>query len=102
MPQLLAGHRGVAIGRAGLPDRFHCPHCQCRLRYEKATGVLVVLAMAMAGVGYGAFGIVGWLFPSRTDPRDMLLVGVVMAGWMLVVSAAVRFLRARRKLVAAR
>jgi len=32
----------------------------------------------------------------------MLLVGVVMGGWMLVVSAAVRFLRALRKLVAAR
>jgi hypothetical protein len=91
-----------SVVAAGLPDRIRCPHCQCRLRYENAIGVFVVLAVALAGVLYGAVWIAGLLLPSTTGPRNMLLAGVVVAAWIPVEVAAVRFLRARRKLVTAR
>ena len=86
---------------AGLPDRIRCPRCRCRLRYENATGVVVFLLAALAGVMCGAFWIAGFLFPSSFGPRNMLFVGIVVATWIPVEWAVVRFLRARRRLVTA-
>ena len=41
---------------AGLPDWIRCPHCRCRLRYENATGVVVLLFAALAARCPGHFG----------------------------------------------
>jgi len=86
---------------AGLPDRIRCPHCRCRLRYENATGVAVLLLAALAGVVYGAFELSRIVFPSSLGPRNILLAAVAVAAWIPVEWVVVRFLRARRRLVSA-
>ena len=90
-----------SVFSAGLPDRIRCPHCGCRLRYENVTGTVVLLSAALAGVTYGAFELSQSVFPASFGSRNILLfAAVVMAAWIPVEWAAVRFLRARRKLVA--
>ena len=90
-----------AVFTAGLPDRMRCPHCRSRLRYENATGVVVVLLAALAGVVSGAFAMARFLFPSSFGPRNIFFGAVVVAVWIPVEWAVVRFLRARRRLVSA-
>jgi hypothetical protein len=83
---------------AGLPDRIRCPHCRCRLRYENATGVVVLLLAALAGAVYGGFQLARFVFPSSFGSRNILFAAVVLAVWIPVEWAVVRFLRARRRL----